>query len=261
MVLTKMFNKRDEIQYTEMEIRSRHIKAALQAVAPNHPSVNFKAQKVVMRGFARQIFHYQDELRQYGKRLQDPIAAKHVNFILQYLYRTLSKEMRDFQDHVQTPLMLAPGLEFEQLWMAFCPGDFVYHKTKFGENVWKFLSMERCECTVPWCYLSRWQFTLQSIEYDGDDFGLDKSPLKINPYTGYKPFTELDIIPLRYHPQRTSIRARLVARGKKLVSLHGFHHREYSGKAEALSETRTNLMDEDDEGYPVNTAVVCTAIP
>jgi hypothetical protein len=97
LVLTRVFDKKDTIEFTEMEIRSPHIKAALQEVAPNHPGVNFKAQKVVLRNFERHLFCYHEELRQYGKRLQDPIAAQHLDFALQYPYKNLSRKMRDLK--------------------------------------------------------------------------------------------------------------------------------------------------------------------
>jgi hypothetical protein len=48
----------------------------------------------------------------------------------------------------------------------------------------------------------------------------------------------------------------MVARGRKLANLHGFHHRGYNGKGEALSAKNVNLFDKDEESYPINTVVV-----
>jgi hypothetical protein len=41
---------------------------------------------------------------------------------------------------------------------------------------------------------------LEHIDHDGENFGYDEMCVRISPYQGYTPFTELQVIPLRYHP-------------------------------------------------------------
>jgi hypothetical protein len=256
LVLTKFYDKEKQLEYTELNIRSPHIKTALRTVIPEYPGMNLKTQKIVIRDLPKCLFHYRKELQAYGNTLQDPIAVQHLVFALQYMFKTMQSDMYSYYNFMESN-SIAPGLDFLNLWMAFRPGEFVYTKSGDVERVLRFDHMSRCSCIIPWCSDSKWTIKADYIDYDGTDFGFDYEYFFIRPYNDYKALKDLKIYPLEYHPNKDAIVEAMVTRGKKFVALHGKHHRAYDGVAEALSSTRrSSLLGEEDE-FPLQSTQVC----
>jgi hypothetical protein len=90
LVLTKFFDKDKQIEYTELEIRSPYVKAALKAVVPEFRDINIRVKKIVLRDQPECLFHYRRELQEYGATLQDPEAVKKL---LRYMYKVLQSEI------------------------------------------------------------------------------------------------------------------------------------------------------------------------
>jgi hypothetical protein len=259
LVLTKFYDREKGLEYTELEIRSPHIKAALKEKVPEYHKLNVRAKNIVIRDHPKCLFHYRLELQEYGKTLQDPEAANHLLFALRYMYKTLQSEIYSYYNLVEMA-SVSPSIEFLNLWMVFRPGDFVYTKTAETERVLKFKDMVRCKCQIPWCYSSRWTIIVEYIHYNGTDFGYQMDYCSIRPYDGYKALADLNVVPLQYHPNKDSIVEKMVARGKKFIGLHGIHHRMYEGIAQALgSDRKCSLLGEEDE-FPLQSTLVCQFI-
>lgn len=255
LVLTRFYDKEKDLEYTELAINSPHIKAALRKVVSEYPGVNLQTKEIVIRDAQKCFFHYRKELQAYGSNLDNAVAIQHLLFALEYMYKTLQNELYSYYIFVETP-SLAPSLDFPNLWMAFRPGDLIYTQTYNVKRVLRFKKMERCSCTLPWCPKSRWLLYAEFIDYDGTNFGFVNDLYYIYPYDNYKPFEELKVFPLRYHSNKEAIIEDMLARGRKFVSLHGVHHREYEGIAEALaSSRRCSLLGEEDE-FPLQSTLV-----
>lgn len=67
-------------------------------------------------------------------------------------------------------------------------------------------------------------------------FGRVKHRIVVSEFKGTIKITELDVYPIRYHPNEAALRESLVARGRKWVHYRGIHHVQYDGRA-ALSVT------------------------
>ncbi|KAH0541618.1 hypothetical protein FGG08_003908 [Glutinoglossum americanum] len=247
MVLTTFYNKEQEAEYTELEIQSPHIKAALKEVVPQYRDLNLRVKKIVLRDQPRCLFHYRNELQKYGSALQDPEASTHLLFALRYTYMTLQSEIHSYYNLIETT-SIPPSIDFLNLWMVFRPGDYIYTRTDDVDRVLKFKDMSRCKCPIPWCISSKWTITADTIDYNGTDFGYTTARCYVRPYDGYKVLKDLRVMPLRYHPDPRPIISAAVRRGKKFIGLHGMHHRMYKGIAEVLAaDRRTSLMGEEDE--------------
>lgn len=256
LVLIRYYDKWKELEFTELEIRSPHIKAALRKVISKYPGVNLQARDLVIRDAQKCLFHYRKELQAYGSTLDNADAMQHLLFALDYMYKALQNELYSYYILVETP-SFAPSLDFLNLWMAFRPGDLIYTKTRDVGRVLRFHSMSRCSCTEPWCWRSRWALNADYIVYDGTNFGFERRTFFIYPYDNYKAFEELEVFPLQYHPNKEAIIEAMLARGRKFISLHGVHHREYEGIAEALAPSRkSSLLGEEDE-FPLHSKLVC----
>jgi len=252
LVLTKHWNKDKELEYTELEIKSPHIKAALKAVVPMYRDFQILAKHIVLRNEPQCVFHFREELQQYGSRLQDGEAAKHILFLLQYMWRELSAEIFTFYNTIGNPDAPATS-EFQSLWMAFRPDDliFVRPSSVFEEDfVLKFTSMDRCRCGNPLCWRDHWTICGKYIDYDGNIFGYESHSIRIKRFEGCRPLHGLPAFPLRFHPEASELRDRLIDRGKKFCGLHGMNYREYEGVAELLSDNRSLSLLGEEEYYP-----------
>lgn len=250
LVLTKFYDESASLEYTEMVIRSPYIKAALQKVVPSYPGVNLQSRELEIRDCWKLLFHYHSELQEYRKELVDLVASQHISLLLQYLQKTLEREMRSYKNHVESPHLL-PCLEYSNLWMAFRPGDLVYtNPRKDEEKISRLKAMRKYR-------MDHWHFSLECLDYDGEEYGDVCSNHCVLFYTGYKTFDELKISPLRYHPNKDSIRDKMISRGKRFVSLHGVHARLYDGTARGLSSLRKSGTDGEEDEFPINSMRVC----
>lgn len=244
-VLTKHYSKDSKVaSHTVLEVRSPHVRAALRAVIKKYPGVTFDKAKIIMRDETRCLFHYRNELREYGLRLDDHVAVEHLVFILNYMYKSLESEISSYYTFMESQ-SVAPGIDSKHLWMAFRPGDLIYTKMDGVDKIVRLKSTS-----------GAWEYGLslqvEDIQYNGTDYGRCKMDLYINGYRGYKPLEELQSCPLQYMQRKDAITASLIARGKKFLELRGVHHRHYEGLVETSSPfpVRSDDYSEEQYSYP-----------
>lgn len=227
-VLTKYyFRDRKVASHTQLEVRSPHVRAALRAVIKKYPGVTFDKAKIIMRNETRCLFHYRNELREYGLRLDDHVAVEHLVFILNYMYKSLESEISSYYNFMESQ-SVAPGIDSKHLWMAFRPGDLIYTKM---DSVDKIVRLKSTRDGGGYGLMLH----VEDIQYNGTAYGRCPMNLYINDYRGYKPLEELQSCPLQYMQRKDAITASLITRGRKFLGLRGVHHRYYEGLAETLS--------------------------
>lgn len=96
LVLTRFYDIDKELEYTELEIRSPYVKAALKEVVPEYYDLNLQMTRVILRDYLGCLFHFREELQAYGLSQQNPEAVKHLVFALKYMYKTLQNEIYSF---------------------------------------------------------------------------------------------------------------------------------------------------------------------
>ena len=69
------------------------------------------------------------------------------------------------------------------------------------------------------------------LGFNGDAFGWRKASVKIKPFLGNKPITDLPHYPLEFHEDPAGVRKRLTERGRKMLDLQGLCYRNYEGLA------------------------------
>lgn len=255
LVLTSYFNAREELDYTELEIRSPHVIAALREVVVEYPGMNLQSQKITIQGLPTCFFHYRGELQEYSIALQDPMATKHVAFALDYMYQTLHNELVSYYHLMLTPSS-SPGLEYANLWMVFQPGCLVYTRIGHVDKVYRFKSMAKGPCMTRDCRGSRWILVVERLDYDGINFGYDRESVCIPSYKNYRRIDELPIFPFEYHSNKEAISSALVARGRKFISLQGVHHKYYEGTVKSLSAFRLSTIWGEEDEFPIQSITV-----
>ena len=233
LVLTREFNQLGMLDLIGLEIRSPYIKTALRKVVKTYPDVCFETRgPITLYNEPRCLFHYRKELQLYSEKLSDPKAKQHVTFCLKYASKALQKEINIYEKMMQNVGVL-PGLEYLILWMAFKPGDLIYHRHRDGKDIIvRFVSMERErryreDMTVDDCWLIKGE----RITCIGKNFDYTYRYGKIRQYDGYRPLTELNWYPFEYHKDKYQVTQKILARSKVYISLAGIHYRYYDGAA------------------------------
>ncbi|KAI0097474.1 P-loop containing nucleoside triphosphate hydrolase protein [Nemania sp. FL0031] len=262
LVLIKEIDRKGCLR-TELEIQSPYMKAALKSCIPDYANIDIERKSVVLRDEPRCVFHFRQELMNYHHhciQTCDRQAALHIKYLLDYMFNTLTSEVRHFTQHMDNPL-LQPSLEYLNLWMAFVPGDIIYAEwkhdtTKSHDMAWsrrgqllRFGAMSRCPCEKRMCKDYSWVVTGYKIDYDGTNFGHSRDQIKINPYQGTKALQDLEVMPLQYHPDHESIQAQLIERGKRFVRFRGRHYQQYQGVAHLYSEGVSGRIMIDYEAF------------
>lgn len=60
----------------------------------------------------------------------------------------------------------------------------------------------------------------------------------LGPFTGTIKIQDLDVYPLKFHPECEKLQASILARAKKWVGLIGVHHKEFDGVAAIKKDSR-----------------------
>ncbi|KAF1958925.1 P-loop containing nucleoside triphosphate hydrolase protein, partial [Byssothecium circinans] len=240
LVLVREYSEHRVLLETELEIRSSHIKAALQATIKSYPGVYLDTSgPITLNDEPRCLFHYRKELQAYGASLSDAHAKQHIELCMNYMAKTLRKEIHTYERLMCHPEK-APGLEYSSLWMAYRPGDLVYARTWPNdlEIIFRLTSMIRKKPSTEWPAKSRdhWLLEGEQMVCIGSTFRCDTLFRVVYQYDGYRPLSELEAFPMIYHPEVSQMKERLLARGKKYVSLAGSPYCHYDGPASVFQK-------------------------
>ena len=232
LVLTKHFDKLGNFTGTILEIKSPHVIKALRDVIKSYPEVEFGTKRVLINGLPQCIFHYRNELQQYGRNIHNAEAAQHLLYTLSYMYSFLENQLMSYYLSVEMDPE-APSLEFVNLWMVFRPGDIIYSNTGTSHRLYRLKSFTIGILQV------------ESISFDGQRFGYISSSLSISPYNNLRKIRDLSAFPFRYHQDARAVKTSLLARAKRFVGLAGIHYRAYDGYTQSFREFEDGVDDED----------------
>ncbi|KAF2663288.1 hypothetical protein BT63DRAFT_380228 [Microthyrium microscopicum] len=237
LVLTRVFSVTKSLQETVLEVRSPYIKRALRDVIESYPGVNIGTTgHIVIRDEPRCLFHYREELRGYMLKSDSPKVKEHVEFCLQYLERTLLPQMASYVS-MMTDNLKEAGIDFDNLWMVFKPGDLVYQMVQGHPLVSRLKSVQKYEQGQ-----ALWVLSSERLICDGTKFGFQGHMIKVDQYEGFKRLIDLDVFPFRHHPQHDVLRDELIARGRRYTSLIGIHYKTFNGMAVIPPTSQQNLM-------------------
>lgn len=76
------------------------------------------------------------------------------------------------------------------------------------------------------------------IDFSGHEFGTVSQTFQVPEYSGIKFISELDVFPLKYHPNKEVVERNLIARGRIFAALKGQNHRIYNGPVDQVEVYR-----------------------
>jgi hypothetical protein len=105
------------------------------------------------------------------------------------------------------------------------------HTTCFGTGESQCVLFDFGEERTDSCGDSYYAIECRYLDFDGKAFGEVSIMLGIPRFSGTRRIDTLNAFPLQYHQDESLVRTKLVAYGRKFVSLIGVHHRHYQGEA------------------------------
>lgn len=249
--LTTWYTKDSDVESTELLVKSPHLVTALKEVIQKYPGVSLHAREIVIPDLPKCLFHYRKELLSYGNRHADWTAMEHLRLLLDYMWQVLESQLMSYSSLMESPNS-APSLSFENLWMAFKPDSYIYHKWQDTGIVFRLKRMTK-EKTI--FEAKDWRVEGEQISYDGKKFGYVTKTHIIRPYEGIRALEQLSIFPLQYSSNLEQIKRKMIERGKKYVSLRDVHHKKYDSKAEALAPSRNISTHGEMDHFPLRSTL------
>jgi len=216
--LTKYHSIDGKVTSTDVEVRSPHIREALNTIIKNNTVVTFSTTMTVIHDGLKCIFQYRDELQNYGMSLEDPVAAEHLIYFMRHMYTSLAQEISTYYAQMESP-STPRGIEWALFWMVLKPGDLIFEQCR---DIQKIVRLKSVTETA-----GHWQLSAEMIAYDGKKYGYKDTSISVKWYDGHKTLEQIQVYPLRYHPQHDAVRQTLAARGRKYRSLCKMSYRSY----------------------------------
>jgi hypothetical protein len=149
----------------------------------------------------------------------------HLDLLIDYIGTTYAPTT-----HSLGSLLSAGEITYDLLWAFFKPNTVVY-TTCFGSGKPRCVMHDFGEEKESQSGAKFYSLKCRYHDYDGEIFGEASIKLKIPKFHGTKRINLLEAFPLRYHIDRNEVRADLVQRGRKFLSLMGSHHCHFHGTA------------------------------
>jgi hypothetical protein len=205
-------------------VQSPVLKTKLQQIFKGYPGVNLGKKHWTAEAPFKPFVH------RWAEFISACEADDEIETVrqLQLLRHALEPELRDAFVTI-SEFKSGGGIEFNQLWMVFNPGQTIFTDKNGTECAYKLLRTQ--------LHLSEEQnqkfFLLHCcyIDYDGEKIGYALSMEAIAEYEDSKTRAELGVYPLDVHEDVVAVKMRLVARGRKYKSLMGVSYRAYDGHA------------------------------
>ncbi|KAE8378061.1 P-loop containing nucleoside triphosphate hydrolase protein [Aspergillus bertholletiae] len=169
-----------------------------------------------------EIFRWRNRIRKIAQD-KGELCVEHVNVLLRLVEEQYAPAISDIEH------MFPKGTTtFNILREAFFPKDIIVDDIADTPRAYRVTKAEYRVDTYGKRYL---HIKAVYIDYDGHTFGARKTEFTIWEFPGIQYFSDLDVFPLKYHPNHPHLVADLMARGQQFVALKGQHfkaHRDVS---------------------------------
>ncbi len=168
------------------------------------------------------LYFCYDKIRALHESLDnDAILKKHVGLFLQV--------MRDIFGGIMTHLkhLKASGLiSYKLAWTYFPKNSIIYGGSNDCERLCKVVDTQY---VIPSDGPPSMQIKCQEIAFDGESFVWKTAMLEVPNFPGNLPVTALPCYPLSFHEDQEGLRARLTARGERVLDYQELTYSEYAG--------------------------------
>lgn len=236
----RTFDWEGKYKATLVDIKSKLLKEALNEVMDGVKGVSLVEETPAVD--PNLIFLYLEDLRKQYKDLKNKKVTvkkgkkkakkrnetkrKHIKVLLKYLDK----------DYASTKKTLYPMLDsgiitFDLLWALYKPNTLAYTTTYGSIEEPRAFKIELAEKEFSFMKGEWYGIEGKYLEYDGKSWGMGTMDCDVPAFKGARKITSLNCYPLKYHKNEAKLRADLIERGKKFVSLQGVHYKSHEGMA------------------------------
>lgn len=210
------------VQKTSLQVNSQHLKDILKKTVDNFPGVSFQTKEITIDKPYRVLFHYRPELEAAAEKLaQGSEAANHLSLLLNFINEEFKETIEESDNLCEQGLM-----SYSHLWTIFKPGCTIYAPV-FGQSRAFTLTSYAYDCGVnPGLNLQ-----IEFVDFDGENLGMKSMARKIPPFSGTARINDLSAFPIEWHQDPNTVKASLIARGRRWEQHAGMHFCCYSGVA------------------------------
>ncbi|KAI3114677.1 hypothetical protein CBS147333_1832 [Penicillium roqueforti] len=236
--IRRKFNWENKYLETVVDIKSKPLRDALSKIMDGVKGVSLVQEPAVVD--PNMLFLYLEETRQYMKSLKKQsrsekkkktrkaaaVKAAHLKVLVKYLDT-------DYADIKKTlyPLLEANTITFDLLWALYKPNTIAYTPTYGSTDEPRAFKIEYAVKESSFVKGQWYSVDGRYLEYDGKDYGFGTMSAEVDAFKGARKITSLSCYPLKYHRNAEALRASLVERGKRFVSLRGMNYRFHKGMA------------------------------
>jgi hypothetical protein len=193
-------------------------------VDPNLLFLYLEDLRVMFKGLKNKKVTVKKGKRKAKKRQET--KRKHLKVLLKYLDK----------DYASTKKTLYPMLEsgiitFDLLWALYKPNTLAYTTTYGSVDEPRAFKIELAEKEFSFLKGEWYNIEGRYLEYDGKTWGMGTMDCDVASFKGARKIISLNCYPLKYHKNEAKLRADLIARGKKFVSLQGVNYKSHEGMA------------------------------
>lgn len=214
-----------ELKTHSIQINSTRIKTLLANVFADDLSIDPSAPILTFTPPFASLIHRWEKL---VKVVDEEADEDNKAFI------SLLKEMLD--PEVQEPLKALKHLEetgcipYDQIVLAFIPGEVIIFSENGQLEAGILRSVETR--TEPFDQSRSYcVFDVDVVDWDGEQFGFLSKKWTLGPYLDGRSLIDLNVYPLRVHPNLEKVKSDLIQRGRRFEELQGRHFMSYKGSA------------------------------
>ncbi|PLB42709.1 uncharacterized protein BDW47DRAFT_121810 [Aspergillus candidus] len=232
----RKFDWENKYMETVVDIKSKHLRDALSKIMDGVKGVSLVQETAVVD--PNMLFLYLEETRQYMKDLKQQaktekkkkarraaaLKANHLKVLIKYLDI-------DYADTKKTlyPMLDNNTITFDLLWALFKPNTIAYSPTYGNQDEPRAFKIEYATKESSFMKGTWYSIEGRYLEYDGKSFGMGTMAAEVESFKGTRKITTLGCYPLKYHRESEDVKAQLIERGKKFVSLRGMNYRFHKG--------------------------------
>ncbi|KUM66315.1 hypothetical protein ACN42_g752 [Penicillium freii] len=213
----KCYDGRRSLSIHSIRVQSERLKEFLKRALDNYPGVTTNLQRLEIASPFRPFVHRWEAITKLRDEEQDPTTKAHVDMF----YHIMNEELRDVIDR-KNDLVAKGVITHDLTWTILEPQDVVLSSTGGTLRAYLLVQSSSEDETSGNDYLE-----MEYVGFDGSKFGYKYTGFIIPSFVGTVPITSLPYFPLRYHPEKDTIRESLIARGKKWEAYKGYHFKAY----------------------------------
>jgi hypothetical protein len=212
----KCYDGRRNLMLHSIVVQSTFLKKILGAVLKDYPGVTINLERVEFKSPFEPFVH---RWAKFVKARDDEMgleSSRHVDL----LFSILEEELQDIIS-LKGDLIANKVITYDLLWTIFEPGDIIFRLEDDRERAYKFRKGEKDSWT------NKYVLAFTYVDFDGNNFGYKYDSLSVSEFQDAMPIASLPAFPLRFHPNESNIRERLIARGRLWEEYKGYHFKHY----------------------------------